>query len=209
MEHSLEELAESNSVIILDTCAFFYLDGFRRCKNNPSQSDIIKRNSARKFYQLAERTRRIYITSKICDEITLKKAFLNTLNRDYKKHQRDKTIRRLKVIKKERQATTKFIEYLRSIGRILNYSDLEHYKTIDKNSRSIKDYCKLSNTDWDFLITGIIASLTDDPICLISNDFQIGNAWDMCLECNLFKEDNLTFYFRKKFDTYKRFDHPK
>ena len=93
--------------------------------------------------------------------------------------------------------------------KILDYSGLEYYKIVDKICNQIKNHCDLSDTDWDFLITGVIASSQNSPVCLISNDFGIGQAWNMFLECDLFKEDNLNFYLREGFDSYIKFNHPK
>jgi hypothetical protein len=208
-------------MVILDTSSFFYLDGLRLPAD--IRYNEIRRASARKMQQFAEETGRVYIPEGVYGELdpaggrpllspTLAVGDIRKPNR---KHFRDTLRRGGKIITKEREAKKRLIEYLRSTNRVLDFSTLEHYKTLSGVCKGIKDLCKLNDVDWDFLVTGIVALGEQSPVCLVSNDFDIGKAWSLCLECRLFEGNNLPFYLRKKFDAYRNFDpskvnpHPK
>lgn len=209
---SIEQLVALNKAVIIDVSAISHLNSSRK-KTGQSKTNKgmkIQHRSMLKLRQLAEETNKIYVTSGVYEELMPQKLIncLEMSSLSVEKLGRDARLYK-ETIKSQKKKFTKLKkkkdemrECLMEGNKVLNFSSEEEYQIIDNACRKVKEYCELSEADWEFLISGIILSRQINPVCLISNDSGIWEAYKLLLECRLFQEGDLTFYFRENFESY-------
>lgn len=212
---SLDHLVTSNTAVILDSSAMSHLNSpdSNPLHNKSDKGIKIQNKSITKLIELSEEVDNIYITLGVCEELIPQSLIrclevttqhIGSIIGKDAKHQQARTRKKRRNYIRIKRKREEIMEFLESRGRVLDFSDKEEYEKIDINCRKIKEYCNLSDVDWDFLISGILLSRQKSPVCLVSNDFGILEAYKLCLECGLFQERDLTFYFRTSFQSYDK-----
>jgi len=200
--YGIDKIIDNYEAVILDTSIMKPLD---------KKTDKMFDRSITKLTELCREVDNIYISKGVSGEflpenlpylIEISKPIAQNLGKDsnWNKSLFKKINKKYKRVEKKQRT---FLEIFQSKGNIIDFSNEERYKLIDKSCRRMKKHYKLSDVDWDFLISGIIFSEQVVPVCLVSNDFGILNAYKKFAEISLFKKGSLDFFLRPSFDSYE------
>lgn len=100
----------------------------------------------------------------------------------------------------------RFLDRLKNEERVFSFNGVEKnlYKELYNNYLNIQKYHGLSESDYDFLISGTVVSLKKGTTALLSNDFHILYAWKIILEDRKISNEQLGFFIRKKYLNFER-----
>lgn len=208
---TLEEISERYGFILIDTSSLTWsslknievrLLDFEGLMSIPKE--IIK--STVLFKEFLEERKNFYVTQLILEEYNHNAYY------PYKKiiKNRKKISKKgLKLCRKKREASKemgKLVRALEENGGILELDEDERklYGKMSKKYSFLKRKRNISETDFDFLIAGVVVSMRRNLTSLISNDFGIFYSWRELLKKEKLEPEQLGFFVRKDFNAFKR-----
>lgn len=205
---SLEELASEDCRILFDTSAIINPLGKGRkyfdFKAVREKADFKEQNNnfLRDVTSYIINKGNFFVTGYVLEEIS------NYPNYDYKKiikkegHCRDKELLRLRrMIKKEEQNKRRMVNAFIDNNKLVVLEDemKKLYERISEKYQGLKEKYKLSDTDFDFLLTGITFAMASVPVIFVSNDYKIFYARNKILRGNCLEEHDVRFFTRVDF----------
>jgi len=194
---SLEQVVSQEGVVVLfDTCALEGSDDYDKTLPIPKKIKIISRkvNFLERLLELVKQSYPIYITQQVFDEAFKASPF------NYNKFRR----RANKVSKNISNLGRSIRDVKRLKGSLLHHFQIyelgqgqkQNYHMLEQMFPLIQGQYRLSDCDFDFLLSGAAISLTQIPTILVSNDNGICFAYNLISEILRLAPDQLKFYNR-------------
>ena len=209
---SLDDIVKDYNYFLIDNCAFqevIYNGSSPKSLKEKFKRSQLRKKSIEFWKNNLESYKNFYTTSKVIEEMRdvkhydYKRSIKKYLLR--KSHYRILQLQRsIRDANKERNKLIMRLEEDRILA--LNLEERGRYSYFYDLSHNLKNYYKLSETDFDLLILGRILSQTRGPSAIISNDFGIVKAWKYLLNKNKFSLDNFGFFVRQKLSSFRRLE---
>ena len=211
---SLEGVASESPIVLLDTSALLsFLRDTRNAidfRGKTEHSEIARKSAV--FFREHKMRSNFYVTPGVLNQYLRKqsypyrKAIRKNISGEGFNPDRVEFYRAMRKDDKERR---KLIEEFESNGRvlILNDGEKEFSRDFDKYL-PFKRESGLSETNFDLLVTGMVVSVTRNPVSLISNNFKILEVWKKILIGESVSPRQFGFFFRQKFDFFERANAP-
>ncbi|MDA3854825.1 MAG: hypothetical protein PF569_01105 [Candidatus Woesearchaeota archaeon] len=182
--YNLEQIFEENNIVLVDTSSFnphsdFYSDEDNMNLENRKKILLTKISYLNKIKELVELDN-FYITRDVEGEI------IKGINyKDYKKKFKKKTriVKKLllqpELIKRQSKKLTQILNILTNNNRVVSpeIKSIKEYRHSYERHQNLVNWYKLSNTDYDLLITGLTLSFYQNKVGVVSLDKGILNAW--------------------------------
>jgi|TARA_Y100000310_G_scaffold107162_2_gene105612 hypothetical protein len=195
-------------ITLIDTSALLHpLEGCPDKEDKSYQARIlysrISLNSSIFFRRFLEQRNTFYVTRNVLEEYTPEPL---------RKVSPSHGIKYLLFNERQRNDEKRrdFIELLRSNGNVIQLSEREqeYYSFFNRAHKDIMDRERLSETDSDLLISGVVVSKTRGATCLISNDFGILRSWKDLVRGGKIAPEEFGFFLRKEPDVFERANYP-
>ena len=206
---TLEQIASRYPIILMDTSAIErYLEWKKAILpySKEKETELDERQKFRaKLKEYVEEGMPIFLTTLVSREYLGERHYRYT--KVIKKSPPMAVSDQKLVMRIRRKIRDKGKEKKRLIGifeernRILDLksNNMALYNELDKKYEDLKGEHNLSETDFDFLISGAVLEKTRYSVALVSNDFGIVPVWRYFLKHEHVRRDRLSFFTRKKF----------
>jgi len=208
----LERICEEFDFILLDTSA---LINFLEAKSSTSLK-LKDRISCKKseidscifFNKYLKQKGMFYLTERVSEEFECpkNKTFEEVLpysNRSKSSKKERVYFGKICSAMKERK---KLLKNFKKENKIINLDIFENYtyNQIYRRNKPLKKIKRLTETDYDLLITAAVFSVSRGNTSLISNDFSILYAYQDLIKNERFNSSKYGFFIRKKENTFSR-----
>lgn len=91
-------------------------------------------------------------------------------------------------------------------GKIIYFDKvgIENYDAYSSKYYSLKEKKGLSDSDFDFFISGLVLAKSNGPTALLSNDFGIVSVWGSVLRSEFLDSSKLGFFFRETYEDFRK-----
>lgn len=207
---SLEKVVKDYDYFLIDNCAFqevIYNTYFPKSLNGKFKRSQLRKKSIEFWKKNLGFYKNFYTTSKVIEEMRGVRHYdyKGSINKYLlkKNHHRILQLQRsIRDTNKEKNRLIMLLEENRVL--VLNLEEQGIYPYFYNLSHNLKNYYKLSETDFDLLISGRVLSKTRGPSAIISNDFGIVKAWKSLLNKKEFSIESLGFFVRQKLTSFRR-----
>ena len=207
-KYGIEKIAKEHDFVLFDSTAL--IDPFCNRKNNEGHDEITKcintKNLHKKidyivFLQDCLRERYpFYLTKKIMNEVNKDGNYA----RDYKRHLKNSGHFKgsvffvsPKTIEKETSEFNRLISLFSNKGRIVQLTDYEKklYSRFSFDFSYLKDLKNLNDTNFDFLLSGMVLSNTRGRTAILTNNSKIRRARFHLIKKHVFNPDYFVLFW--------------
>ena len=207
---SLESLAKENSLVLWDTsaisCPIFKSNFLKQIKCHKEKerehADFREKNNIF-IHNVGEyiKSRNFFTTNFVLEEIGAggHYGYKQMIKREGCCRNRE-LLRLRRAIKEERHEKGKVINAFTDNNKIILLDDEKRrvYFTASKKYQNFKTKYELSDTDFDFLITGLSLAATSRPVIFLSNDLKIYHARNEIVEDMNLNRNDARFFIRDR-----------
>jgi len=203
-DQTLEEVVSKYRIFLIDTSALSYYFGDNQDPISIKEKMIVFEEQHQFTTILIDYIRKglpCFTTSSVLEESQIKEYYPYKKIIKNRRTQQDRELldfsRKIRDTQKERR---KLIITFQENDRILELNENEQilYNIFDEKYAILKGKYKLSDVDFDFLVSGVVIAQTRESSALLSNDIRgIANAWNYILRKEKISHKKFGFVSRR------------